>query len=140
MINAMIDSSIARRPVFVTGDVPAEMGAAYERVPNYLALRLVRDDAYVPQEFPKYRFRPWPGRIDHYAAKAYELYARSSYARALYEAEAGRTEEARRYQEHALSFDPKWSSDDVPDQALNSEEQTHAMIGFFQQIRTPVAR
>jgi hypothetical protein len=135
MIDALIDSAAAHRPVFVTGEVPPEMGRMYERIPSYLALRLSRDSSYVPQEFPRYRFHPWEGRIDHYAAKAYELYARSSFARALYEAQFGRSDLAKRYYEHAISFDPQWSDEDVPDQSLNSEDQTHATIDFFRQIR-----
>lgn len=135
MIDALIDSAAARRPVFVTGEVPAEMGGRYIRVPNYLALRLTRDTSYVPQQFPSLLFRPWKGRVDHYAAKSYELYARSSYARALYEAQAGRMDLAKRYYEHALSFDPGWSDEDVPDQALNGEQQTHATVAFFREIR-----
>ena len=135
MIDALIDSASAHRPVFVTGEVPEEMGRTYMRIPNYLALRLTRDSAYVPQEFPRYAFDRWEDRVDHYAAKAYELYARSSFARALYEAQAGRMDLARQYYDHALSFDPGWTDDDVPDQALNSESQTRATIAYFLEIR-----
>lgn len=135
MIDALIDSSYAHRPVFVSGEVPQEMGSRYRRVPNYLMLRLMRDSTYIEQEFPAYKFRRWQDRVDHYAAKAHELYARSSYARALYEAQFGRNDLAKRYYEHALSFDPGWDTDDVMDQALNSEEQTHGTIGFFHQLR-----
>lgn len=135
MIDALIDSAAAHRPVFVTGEVPEEMGSTYMRIPNYLALRLTRDSAYVPQEFPRYAFDRWEDRVDHYAAKAYELYARSSFARALYEAQAGRMDLARQYYDQALSFDPGWTDDDVPDQALNSESQTRATIAYFLEIR-----
>lgn len=135
MIDAIIDSSYGRLPVFVSGEVQPEIGGRYHRIPNYLMLRLSRDSAYVPQEFPQYRFRRWDDRVDHYAAKCYELYAKSSYGRALYEAEFGKTDLARRYFDHALSFDPGWTAADVPDQSLNSEDQTNAMIEFFEQLR-----
>ncbi|MBC8146145.1 MAG: DUF2723 domain-containing protein, partial [bacterium] len=135
MIDAIIDSSYAHRPVYVSGEVQPEIGGRYNRVPNHLMLRLTKDSTYIAQSFPTYRFRTWSNRVDHYAAKTYELYAKSSYARALYEAEAGKTELAKKYYEHALSFDPQWTRDDVKDQSLNSEEQTYAMIDFFQQLR-----
>lgn len=137
MINAMIDSNIDRRPVLMTGEISSDFGAGYRRVPNRLTLRLVREGkAYVPENFPSYRFRFWNGHVDGYTARISELYGRSLYARALYEAEFGHNALALRYLQYALTFDPGYSMADIPSLPLNSEDQVAATINFFGSIRS----
>jgi hypothetical protein len=135
MINAMIDRNIGRRGVFVTGEVPPEIGARYRRVPNHLALHLVPGNTYVAENFPAYRFKFWQGHVDGYTARNAELYARSLYARALYEAEFKRNDLAMRYLQYALTFDPGYSPSEIPSLPLNSEDQVIGTINFFGQLR-----
>jgi MFS family permease len=140
MINAMIDRSIATRPVFVTGEVDPEMGKRYTRTPNHLALRLVTDTTYLAETFPSYQFRPWEGRIDDQASRIYEFYARSMIGRALYERQFGHDSLATRYYSEALRFDPGYSEKDVPDLPLNREDQILGTIRLFQELRRQLGR
>ncbi|MDB5032974.1 MAG: hypothetical protein JWQ98_215 [Chlorobi bacterium] len=135
MMNAMIDSNISRRPVCVAGEVDPAVGARWVRTPYYLSLRLMPDTTYLPQEFPHYRFAFWPGHVDGYVSKIYELYARSAVARLLYEAQHNRNDLAQRYYDLAMSFDPGFAVRDIPGLPLNSTDQVTGMIGFFDQIR-----
>ncbi len=141
MMNAMIDRNIAQRPMFVTGDVNQRIGGAYHRIPNDLALRLTTDSsAYVAQPFPNYHFRFWDDEVDSYAARVYELYARSMIGRSLYESQFGHQELARKYYRAALDFDPGYTTDEVPDMPGNREEEVIRLVEFFNQIRAQVAR
>lgn len=135
LMNAIIEKHIARRPIFVGGEVDAAIGAKYIRTPSNLMLRLAADSTYIPQPFPNYRFKFWEGRIDNYTAKTYELYARAAFIRSLYESHHGRDSLAARYRDLALSYDPGFTVADIPDLPLNSEEQVMGMIGLFGQIR-----
>ncbi|MBS1911730.1 MAG: DUF2723 domain-containing protein [Bacteroidetes bacterium] len=136
MMNAMIDRWIDERPIHVTGDVIPEVGAKYRRTPFCMTLRLMKDSTYLPQDFPDYRFSFWKGRVDSYVAKAYELYGRAALARGIYEEQNGHHDLALRYLDFALTFDPGFTNSKVPDLQLNSEDQVHGMIGFFDDVRT----
>jgi hypothetical protein len=136
MIDAMINKNIDSRPVHITGEIDPGMSARYQRVPYYLTMRLMRDSAYIPMEFPKYQFHFWEGRVDPYAAKLYELYARSVQARMIYEGQHGDDALAKRYAAYLLSFDPHYSIDDVPDAPLNGEDQITGAINYFNEMRS----
>ncbi|MBL7988343.1 MAG: DUF2723 domain-containing protein [Chlorobi bacterium] len=140
LLSGMIDKSMPHRPVFVTGEVRTDISARWRHVPYNLALRLMPDTTYLPQQFPNYRFSHWAGRIDSYTAKAYELYARSALARFLYERGRGNTQLARRYAELALSFNPNWDPEKIPDQPMNGEDQITGMNGFFLELQRTVGR
>ncbi|MCE7933448.1 MAG: DUF2723 domain-containing protein [Chlorobi bacterium CHB2] len=140
LLSAMIEKSIPHRPVFVTGEVRTDISARWRHVPYYLALRLMPDTTYLPQEFPNYRFKHWEGRIDSYTAKAYELYARSALARFIYERARGHADLARRYADLAVSFNPNWDPENIPDQPMNGEDQIKGMNGFFLELQRTVGR
>jgi len=140
LLRAMIDKSMAHRPVLVTGEVRTDVSARWRHVPYYLALRLMPDTTYLPQEFPNYRFRHWEGRIDSYTAKAYELYARSALARFFYERSRGNPELARRYAQLAVSFNPNWDPNNIPDQPMNGEDQIKGMNEFFRELQRTVGQ
>jgi hypothetical protein len=135
LIQAMIDKSIDERPVFVTGDVNPTFGASYARIPYYLALRLMRDDTYLPQDFPEYRYRSIERSCSVYTTKLAELYASSTYARGLYELQHGAQAAAERYFELAMGFDPRCRPEDIPPQPLDGNERIAATIRWFQQLR-----
>lgn len=134
-VNGIVENAIRNRPVFVTGGIPPGIGAAYERVPNYLALRLVEPGRYVEQEFPNYRFNPSVVRVDPYIAMIHELYGRSYIARGIYEEQHGHINVARRYYRAAFAFDPNYLTSDVPDFPLNGEEQIGATDSYFEEMR-----
>jgi hypothetical protein len=138
LINALIDEHFEERPVLVTGEVRPQFGARYLKVPSYLALVLTRHDRYLPQDFPDYRYEPMEGRISIYTAKLAELYARSSYARAVYEAQYGHSELAERYLDLTLSFDPGYRSEDVPTQPLDGSERVGDVLAWFERLRLAV--
>ena len=115
------------------------ISARFVRVPYYLTLRLMRDTTYFPQDFPNYKFHLWEGRVDTYAAKMYELYANSVYARLIYEAKTGHDSLAHRYADYVFTFDPHYTLDDIPDAPLNGEDETKGIIGFFDQLREKLA-
>lgn len=138
LVNAMIDVQIKDRPVLVTAEVRPQFGARYLKVPYYLAFRLATDRDYLPQDFPHYRYQPLEGRISIYTAKLAELYARNTYARAVYESEHARSELAERYIQLALSFDPGYRPRDVPVQPLDGEERVDATLQWFEDLRLTV--
>ncbi len=136
MMDAMIDRQIERRPVFVGAEVRPDLGTRFRRVPYHLTLRLMpQDSGYLPESFPAYRYHPWPGHIDGYTAKVAELYGRSLYARALYEAEFKRDSLALKYLSAAITFDPGYAVRDIPSLPLNSEDQVKGTIAFFEGLR-----
>jgi hypothetical protein len=135
LTQAMIDKSIDRRPVFVTGDVDPRYAERYSSVPYYLALRLVRDEDYLPQEFPSYRYRPMEGSCSVYTTKLAELYAGSAYVRGLYELQQGAESVANRYFELAVSFEPQCHMEDIPAQPLDGTKRVAATLRWFDQLR-----
>jgi len=140
MIDAMIDRNIGERPVLVTPEVDREMGSRYIRVPSHLAYRLTTDTSYLPQEFPAYRFTPWPGRMDIYTSKIHELYAITLANRMAYEERHGNDSLALRYRDYALSFDPGWAADMVPDLPRDGEEHVLGMIQLFDRLKRTETR
>jgi len=138
MINAMIDRSASERPVFVTFEVDPRMGGGYARVPFGLAQRLLRDTAYVAQEFPRYRLRPWRNRTDSYVATTCKIYGRSLAERMMYEAQHGRPSVARRYGEYAVRFDPDFDEKRLPPLPLDGREITLQSLSFFRELRRHV--
>jgi hypothetical protein len=135
LIDAMIEENFGERPVLVTGEVDPRYGARFGRVPYYLALRLVSDEAYLPQGFPDYPYKPLEGRLSVYTAKLAELYASSNYARGLYELHHGNHSVAERYLEVARSFDPGYGIEDIPRQPLDGAERIAASLGWFEKLR-----
>lgn len=114
----MVSTLSERNPVrqfFVTEWTDPRIGEGYQRVPLKLAYLLTKDSGYVAQDFPEYRFHPWNNRIDPYVVKVSEIYTTSLLARARYEEEHGRLDQRRRYGLYALSFDPGFVEEQVPD-------------------------
>lgn len=144
LINAMIDRSMEVRPVFVTPDFDEDrspqgipkFGARWNRTPNYLAYRLGSDTAYLPEEFPEYRFSFSDGAITPYTLSQYWWYVRACIDRARYEAGRGNMDLARRYFDYAKTFDPGISADDIPSMPLNSELRSQEMLRNFLWLRT----
>lgn len=139
-VDGIINNAIPVRPVCVTGDVDAGFGSAYDRAPNYLALRLVPDGSYLPQEFPNYRFHPVTIRVDPYIAMVHEMYARSLISRGFYEEQFGHLDKAARYYRSAFAFDPGYLTEDIPDFPLNGEDQIEATERFFNEMRDVVGK
>ncbi|MGH9335741.1 MAG: hypothetical protein ACRD21_18555, partial [Vicinamibacteria bacterium] len=137
MIAALIEQN-ANRPFFVTEWTDPRIAEGYLRVPTKLAYLLTKDPDYRPQEFPRYRFRPWQNRVDPHAIKVSEIYTASLLARARYEEENGRPDEARRYGLYALSFDPGFTEDEVPDFPLHIEDQIREVLRNYAQLRNRV--
>jgi hypothetical protein len=144
LIDAMIETTIDDRPVLVTPDFDEHpprpdgrpyYGAAWQRVPTYLAYRLTDDDTYLPEEFPDYRFRFASGRPDWHTLATYWWYARSARDRALYEHAHGNQELAQRYLDYARSFDPGIDMDDVATEPF-SRPQARQILTSFQQLAT----
>lgn len=140
LLEGIIGNAIEARPVFLTGGIDPSIASQYDRAPNYLALRLVPDGSYVPQEFPNYQFNPVTVRVDPYIAMVHELYARSFIARGIYEEQFGNLEKAARYYRAAFGFDPDYLTQDVPDFPLNGEDQIEATERFFDEARAMVKR
>ncbi len=135
MIDAIIDRNIALRPILMTSEVDRAMGARYGRVPSYLAYRLTSDTAYRSQEFPDYTFSFWPGRMDYYTAKIYEMYALSLAQRMAYEGRYGYDSLAACYRDYALTFDPGWNPALVRPLPLNSDQEVLKTIQVFEGLR-----
>ncbi|MBI5711109.1 MAG: DUF2723 domain-containing protein [Candidatus Eisenbacteria bacterium] len=136
MIDALLERAMERgRPVFVTREVSPEIGARWRRIPVQLALELRPDSNYVPQEFPRWRFRPWQARVDPYVATTHLIYGQAAAARMMYEGRFGRLELARRYGRYALTFDPGLRAQEVPPLPLDGPEITAQSIRFFDVLR-----
>jgi hypothetical protein len=134
MISALIERN-PDRPFFVTEWTDPRIGEGYLRVPTKLAYRLTQDPSYLEQDFPAYQFRPWTNRIDPYAVKIAEIYTTSLLARARYEEEHGKPDEGRRYGMYALSFDPGFAAEDVPDFPLHIEDQIAEVLRNYRDLR-----
>jgi hypothetical protein len=136
LINAMIDSNVAERPVLLTAELPEQIGKNYQRVPTHLLYRLVADSTYQPETFPTYHFTPLPGRIDYYTAKTHQLYAANTFDRASYEHTHGHDSLAKRYLDYAIGFDPGFTRKEIPSLPLRSNEQVLGVIEFFERLHT----
>lgn len=137
LIEKIIQNALGTRPVYLGGEIPGNIGGAYQRVPCGLAYQLIAGDGYVHCGIPEYRFSSSaaPG---HYTAMVHELYARSLVARGYYEEERGKFTEALRCYESALRYDPGYEPDDVHDAPLNGEDQMMLTAGFFNELRAVV--
>jgi len=138
---AMIAALMERtpdRPFFVTEWTDPRIGQGYLRVPMKLAYLLTRDPSYREQDFPEYRFRPWRNRVDPYVVKIAEIHTTSLLARARYEEEHGRPDEGRRYGVYALSFDPGFAVDEVPDFPLHIEDQIVEILRNYSDLKERV--
>jgi hypothetical protein len=135
LMDAMIRKHIDGRPVLVTSEVRSDIGTDYLWIPYHLAFQLVKDDAYLPQSFPDYRYRALKSRISVYTTKLAELYARNIYARAMYEAHYDFSDLAGRYLELAASFDPGVPPDVVPPQPLDGQARIADTLKWFEQLR-----
>jgi hypothetical protein len=140
LVQAMIDKSIDRRPVFVTGDVGPRYAEGYTSVPHCLAIRLVKDDSYLPLQLPTYRYRPVKGRCSVYTTKLAELYASSAHARGIYELQYGKESVADDYLELALSFEPQCRIENIPPQPLDGTERVAATLKWFERLRESAQR
>lgn len=139
MVERIIEVAFPQRPVFVVQEVKPSLGKGYQQVPYHLAFRLVRSSTYLPMSFPNYRFRFWK-RIELNTCDLYWYYAFCMLNRALYEAQYGHLDEALRYADLALKFDPGWVEKDVPDMPLQQEERAKAVIRAFEELRQKVEK
>jgi hypothetical protein len=139
MISALIERT-PDRPFFVTEWTDPRIAEGYLRVPAKLAYRLTKDPGYLEQDFPAYRFRPWRNRVDPYVVKVSEIYTASLLARARYEEEHGRLDEARRYGLAALDYDPGFSESEVPDLPLHIEDQIVEVLRSYAALRERVRK
>lgn len=143
MINALVDRGMESRPVFATSDFDEQRmpdgspvyGGRWGRIPFYLANRLTADTAYLPKDFPEYRFRFADGELTAYTLTLYKFYVQSCLARAAYEQAWGNDGLARRYREYAKTFDPGLTMDDIPVLPLNSKLAAQENIMMFQALR-----
>jgi hypothetical protein len=60
-------------------------------------------------------------------------------ARARYEESMGRPDEARRYGLHALSFDPGFRPEGVPDFPLHIDDQIREVLRNYEDLRQRAA-
>jgi hypothetical protein len=136
LLNAMVDRHVEERPAYVTAEVSPRVGERLFRVPHGLAFRLVQDPkSYVPEDFPHYTFRAWPGRVDYYVAKTHELYGTAIFERGRYEKMNGHESVALRYLDYAISFDPRFDPEHVPSLPLGSESSVKSATAFFGRLR-----
>lgn len=140
MVDALVEAAGPARPVLVTPDVDRRFGARFERVPLRLALLLVSNAAYVPQEFPAWRFRPWRGALDERVVTTHRLYAQALVSRAAYEEAHGDGALARRYGEYAETFDPRIDPARIPPLPLGGREGVLERLRFFARIRDQLRR
>jgi hypothetical protein len=136
LLNAMVDRHIEERPAYVTSEVSPRVGERLFRVPHGLAFRLVQDPkTYLPEDFPHYTFRGWPGRVDYYVAKTHELYGTAIFERGRYEKMNGHESVALRYLDYAISFDPRFDPEHLPSLPLGSESSVKSATAFFGRLR-----
>jgi hypothetical protein len=139
MISAVIERNPGR-PFLVTEWTDPRIEGGFLRVPTKLAYRLTKDPGYLEQDFPAYRFRPWRNRVDPYVVKVSEIYTASLLARARYEEEHGRLDEARRYGLAALDYDPGFSESEVPDLPLHIEDRIVEVLRSYAALRERVRK
>jgi Protein O-mannosyl-transferase TMEM260-like len=137
MISTLIDRN-PKRPFFVTEWTDPRMGEGFSRVPMKLAYLLTKDEGYLEQEFPEFRFRPWTNRVDPYVVKISEIYTTSLLARARYEEKHERPDVGRKYGMRALSFDPGFRERDVPDFPLHIEDQLKEVLRNYLDLKSRI--
>jgi len=141
LFHTLIDGNLATRPCFLTyDDIPAPLTDGYARVPWGLVQRLVPGAGYVPADVPRYRFRMWRRHVVPQVVWTLKLYAEACQNRAAYEHAFGRDDLARTYAELALTFDPGFDPERVPDFPGAIEDQLAGELHRFRQAREDLAR
>ncbi|MDT8322985.1 MAG: DUF2723 domain-containing protein [Bacteroidota bacterium] len=108
LINAMIDRSYNRRPVYLTIEMEKQFGAGYVRVPEGLAFRLYRPQDVPPAEelfFPALRYRPFESE-ERLVPAIKDMYANMLSNRGIYLHNAGLFEKAGTMFDRALEIVP----------------------------------
>ncbi|MFN0158490.1 MAG: protein O-mannosyl-transferase family [Bacteroidota bacterium] len=105
LIRSMIDRTLAERPVYVTHEVEPEFTQGFQKVPDGLAFRIFKDNAFHATDFPVYQYKPFTrsGRLEVMFPR---FYGASLSARGAYYYRAGDVEEAARAFESAIQYDP----------------------------------
>lgn len=140
MIDRTLEHALATRPVFATAGVPNAIGARFARVPVGPCFRIVADSAYVPALESSAPFRPWRRRLDSYVATTSWIRAVGCASRAQYEWRHGRSQDARRWLEAALRFDPRIDLAHVPAQPLDGDELVRNSAELFEQLHASAGR
>lgn len=83
MISSFISKAMASRPVYVTSEIEPEFTVGFQRVPEGLAFRLVRDTLFHRTDFHRYDLRPF-GRRGRLEDMMKNLYLTSLNSRAAY--------------------------------------------------------
>jgi hypothetical protein len=122
------------RRLFVTWEVQVPAWRSLEPVPLGLTAELRADTAYVPFEMPRYRFRPWRGRHDHYVATMARNYGEPIALRAVYEARHDRPGFARQLARSAARYAPAFGMTDLPPLPLDARELVQASLELFQRL------
>lgn len=104
MINDFIDKAIEERPVYVGGEIEPQFAYKYQRVPEGLLFRLLREGEMAKAKPINVVFRPTAFEND-YARGVKFLYARMLTLNAALLHEQTSTSEALRFVDQALSID-----------------------------------
>ncbi len=123
------------RRLYATWEVRQPVWEGLERVPMGLSSELVSDTGYVALLPPRYRYRPWDGRRDHYVATLARNYAEALAERADYEARHGRLQQARGMAALGADFAPRFTLRDVPPLPLDGRKLVAASLERFRQLR-----
>ncbi len=141
LVDALLERNSPAHPCYMTYDpFDPYTATAWRRVPWGLAQRLVKDESYLPAEPPQLRFRMWNRHLVPQVVWTLKLYAEACQNRAAYEHAHGRDDLARRYAEQAVSFDPGFDPDRVPDFPANIEAQVAGELRRFARARADLAR
>lgn len=108
LINAMIDRSYDRRPVYLTIEMEKQFGPDYVRVPEGLAFRLYRPGDVPPAgalPFPELTYRPFDSD-ERLVPAIKDMYANMLSNRGIYLHNAGMYEEAGEMFDRALEIVP----------------------------------
>lgn len=138
MVNGMIGAS--GRPVFVTSEVEGRVGLGWYRHPYRLALRVMPDSTYLPQEPLSYTFRMPSRDIDADMMATCTFYANAFLARGMYEQAHGQEERAAGYLRNAAKFRPDVKRDDVPLLPMGNRRYVFEGIDFFERLSVRTAQ
>ncbi len=133
MVNGII--ATCGRPVFVTAEVEAQIGWGWTRHPYHLALRVMSDSAYLPQEPFSYAFTLPSYRLDPDVMGACQFYAGSLIARSQYERNNGKEAKWAEYLEQAKIFDPGIDPDDVSILPMGNQQYMRKGARYFKNIQ-----
>ena len=137
MLAAMMDRARIGRPVFVTWELRASVPARRHVVPLGLAFRVDADEdsGYVPYGPPRFVWRPWAQRRDHWVATTSWIYGQALYERARYEALHGRVDRAESLRRLALSFAPGFAERDLGPLPYEGRDLAIQSLRFFEGLR-----